>query len=205
VVARRSFMKQVPTQFNRSGGGPREGDLIWSPLTNSLFEIKGIEEERAFFMFGNKKPYYYELRCERFRYNNERFATGVDKLDSDLIQHSYLLLFNLASTGNGKFMKYETVYASNSGPLTFSAQALANSAIVQGYDDVAHTMNVAHIKGTFPTGTTIWGANSNASYLLVSYNDMLDERIDDIIDNKRLQDEGNNVVLFDPTNPFGNP
>lgn len=206
VVARRSFMKQVPDQFNRSGGGPREGDVIWSPLTNSLFEIKRIEEEKAFFVMGNKKPFYYELICERMRYNNERFNTGLDKLDSDIIQHGYLIKFNLSSTGNGKFYKYETVYqGSSNAPVSLANVSFANTAMVQEYDNSKHTLNVAHIKGSFIPGRTVWGANSNASYLLISFNDMLDERIDDIIDNRRVEVEANTIIEFDPTNPFGSP
>jgi hypothetical protein len=205
IVARRSFMRHIPEQFNRSGGGPREGDVIWVPLTNSLFEIKKIEEEKLFFAMGNRKPFYYELSCERMRYNNERFNTGLEKLDSDIVQHGYLVKFNLSSTGNGKYYKYETVYQSNT-PLSLASIASANhTAMVEGYDNNKHTLNVAHIKGVFTPGVPVWGANSNASYVLVSYNDMLDERIDDIIDNKRLQDEANSVIEFDPSNPFGQP
>lgn len=205
VVARRSFMRHVPDGFRRVNGGPREGDLIWVPLMNALFEIKSIEEEKTFFALGNKSPYYYELTCERYRYANEKFTTGIDTVDDILIHRAYLIKFNLAASGNGKYIKYETVYQSNTGPLSPANIALANTAVVEEYNNVLHTLNVAHIKGIFSTGTTVWGANSNASYVLTSYNNMINERVDDIVDNRRLEVEANVIVDFTATNPFGMP
>ena len=40
---------------------PREGDLIFFPLGNRLFEIKFVEHEQPFYQLGN--TYVYELQC----------------------------------------------------------------------------------------------------------------------------------------------
>lgn len=48
---------------------PQEGDLIWFPLDESLFEIKYVEGKRPFYQLNNL--YVYELRCERFEYEDE--------------------------------------------------------------------------------------------------------------------------------------
>jgi hypothetical protein len=45
---------------------PVEGDLIYFPLSDSLFEIKFVEHENPFYQLG--KLYTYELRCELFEY-----------------------------------------------------------------------------------------------------------------------------------------
>lgn len=199
VVARRAFMRYVPNQFNRSGGGPREGDLIWFPLTHSLFEIRNVEEETEFFTFGRRKPYFYELRCERFKYGDEIFTTGQPEVDNEILTYTYTITLALSSAnGNGKYYSGETV---------FQGTDLANStasAIVVAFDYPAMTLNVAHIRGTFASSTPIWGANSNAHYTYVTSDDISDIRIDDIVDNKRIEVEANKLVDFSEDNPFGN-
>jgi len=58
---------------------PKEGDLIFFPLGDRLFEIKYVEHEQPFYQL--KKNYVYELRCEPFRYGNEVIDTSIDSID----------------------------------------------------------------------------------------------------------------------------
>ena len=62
---------------------PKEGDLIYFPFGDRLFEIKYVEHEKPFYQL--QKNYVYELKCELFRYENEIIDTGVDEID-DLLQ-----------------------------------------------------------------------------------------------------------------------
>jgi hypothetical protein len=59
---------------------PKEGDLIYFPYGNRLFEIKYVEHEKPFYQL--RKNYVYELRCELFRYENEIINTGIDFIDN---------------------------------------------------------------------------------------------------------------------------
>jgi hypothetical protein len=59
---------------------PKEGDLIYFPYGNRLFEIKYVEHEKPFYQL--RKNYVYELRCELFRYQNEVIDTGIDFIDN---------------------------------------------------------------------------------------------------------------------------
>jgi hypothetical protein len=59
---------------------PKEGDLIYFPYGNRLFEIKYVEHEKPFYQL--RKNYVYELRCELFRYENEIIDTGLDFIDN---------------------------------------------------------------------------------------------------------------------------
>ena len=61
---------------------PKEGDLIYFPLGDRLFEIKFVEHEKPFYQL--QKNYVYELRCELFRYEDEVIDTGVDEIDDTL-------------------------------------------------------------------------------------------------------------------------
>ena len=62
---------------------PKEGDLIYFPLGDRLFEIKYVEHEKPFYQL--QKNYVYELRCELFRLGDELIDTGVDGIDDVLI------------------------------------------------------------------------------------------------------------------------
>jgi len=78
TIARRTFNEEIGsyTSFTR----PREGDLIYFPLNNKLFEIKFVEHEAIFYQLGSLQT--FDIACELFEYNNERLNTGIDLVDS---------------------------------------------------------------------------------------------------------------------------
>lgn len=64
---------------------PKEGDLIYFPLSKGIFEIKFVEDEQPFFQLG--KNYTFVLTCEIFEYSQEVLDTGivdVDAVEDDL-------------------------------------------------------------------------------------------------------------------------
>ena len=62
---------------------PKEGDLVYFPLGDRLFEIKYVEHEKPFYQL--RKNYVYTLKCELFRYEDEIIDTGVAEIDDTLI------------------------------------------------------------------------------------------------------------------------
>jgi len=75
---------------------PTEGDLIWFPMVDKLFEIKFVEHEQVFYQSGRLQT--YDLRCELFTYSNERIDTGIsdidaieDNLSTDILTNEMLL------------------------------------------------------------------------------------------------------------------
>lgn len=59
---------------------PMEGDLIYFPLSKKLYEVTFNEHEAVFYQ--NGELYSYDVRCELFEYSNERFATGIEEIDT---------------------------------------------------------------------------------------------------------------------------
>jgi hypothetical protein len=51
VVSRLTFERYVPKSITTR---PREGDLVWMPSMNRIFEVKFVEEEKYFFTKGNR-------------------------------------------------------------------------------------------------------------------------------------------------------
>lgn len=72
---------------------PKEGDLIYFPLGERLFEIKKVESERPFYQLG--KNYIYELSCELYEYENELVDTFVEEIDSTVDSEGYISTLNL--------------------------------------------------------------------------------------------------------------
>ena len=61
---------------------PKNGDLIWFPLDDRIYEIKDIEYAKPYYQL--QDLYVYELYCELFRYEDEVIATGIDDIDNEL-------------------------------------------------------------------------------------------------------------------------
>lgn len=76
---------------------PKEGDLIYFPLGERLFEIKHVEFERPFYQLG--KNYIYELSCELYEYENELIDTTIEEVDGTVDTEGYITTINLAGLG----------------------------------------------------------------------------------------------------------
>lgn len=76
---------------------PKEGDLIYFPLGDRLFEIKFVEHEKPFYQL--QKTYVYELRCELFRYEDEVIDTGVEEIDDNVSQDGYIQSLTMVGAG----------------------------------------------------------------------------------------------------------
>ena len=59
---------------------PREGDLIWFPLPQRLFQIMFVEKFKPFYQLGSLHT--WTMRCEFFEYSSEHFNTGITEIDA---------------------------------------------------------------------------------------------------------------------------
>jgi len=94
TVSRRIFGEEVGTPHTIDR--PREGDLLYFPLNNKIFEIKFVEHEAIFYQLGALQT--YDIKCELFEYSSERFNTGISQIDTrfdnytlDVTQQAYQL------------------------------------------------------------------------------------------------------------------
>ena len=76
---------------------PREGDLIYFPLGQRLFEVKFVEHEDPFYQLG--KNYVYLLKCELFEYEDEVIDTSIDAIDSQVEDEGYITTLKLIGVG----------------------------------------------------------------------------------------------------------
>lgn len=79
TISRRSFQSEIIINeplYKR----PKEGDLIWFPLTSKLYKVKFVEHESVFYQLGGLQT--YDISCDLFEYNNEIFNTGLPEIDN---------------------------------------------------------------------------------------------------------------------------
>jgi len=97
TVSRRRFTEEVYLDGSDTVGTtdrPNEGDLIYFPLNNKLFEIKFVEHEAVFYQMGSLQT--YDLTCELFEYSHERLDTGVAAIDAiETAQSGDMLAFQI--------------------------------------------------------------------------------------------------------------
>ena len=77
---------------------PKEGDLIYFPLGDRLFEIKYVEHEKPFYQL--RENYVYELRCELFRYGDELLNTGIDYIDDNVKSEGYIQTLSMVGAAS---------------------------------------------------------------------------------------------------------
>ena len=76
---------------------PREGDLVFFPLGQRLFEIKFVEHEEPFYQLGN--TYVYKLKCELFEYEDEVIDTSIEAIDTQVQEEGYIATLQLVGVG----------------------------------------------------------------------------------------------------------
>lgn len=74
IVAKRRFQETLIGMER-----PMEGDLIYMPLSNAIFEINFVEHENPFYQIG--KLHSYKLTIELFTHSHEEFDTGHENID----------------------------------------------------------------------------------------------------------------------------
>ena len=79
------------------GSRPREGDLVYFPLGQRLFEVKFVEHEKPFYQL--QKNYTYELQCELFEYEDEIIDTSIQEIDTQVQDQGFITTLNLVGTG----------------------------------------------------------------------------------------------------------
>lgn len=78
---------------------PNEGDLIYFPLNNKVFEVMFVDNKPIFYQMGALQM--YDLRCELFEYSNEVFNTGITEID--------IISTNLITTSNNTISGIESL------------------------------------------------------------------------------------------------
>ena len=166
---------------------PFEGDLIYFPLNDKLFEIRFVEHEKVFYQLGNLP--LYTLTCELFEYSHEDIDTGVPQIDDIENEYSYSmdLVFD---SGSGNFQVDETI---TNGDTTGK---------VLSWNYSTKTLRVGNIVGSIITSQNVIGQTSGASWTMVAAPSTLEINTDRQANNFTIQSESDSIFDFSDRDPF---
>lgn len=151
-VSKTRFDQQIYANDNNLRT-PREGDLIYFPLSGTLFEINKMEDEIPFYQLGALTT--YTLTLEAFVYSHEEFETGMDIIDQ-------------VATDRKDFVRKLSLVGITGGSYRVGEEVTQN-----GYTAVVHdfvrglsysTLYVYDEQGTYVPGVTLVGQYTNAGY-----------------------------------------
>jgi hypothetical protein len=213
IVSRKRWNQTVSRYDNEiNSARPREGDVIYLPLSNSMFQIMAVEHEQPFYQISNLPT--YKLRCELFEYSDEDLDTGIEAIDDIEKRYAYEYRLTLDSASFG-FIVGETVN-----------QTLASGVIVSGevsyFSDSDNVLRLIHVGAddgkyhTFVTGRQVIGTtdqDSDNSITLPNYSISTVTAVTEI--NQLSENEKNlsfdttetdlGFLDFTESNPFGDP
>ena len=193
-VARRAF------EGLDIGVRPKEGDLIYFPLTEKLFQIMFVEHETPFYQTGALPT--FDLTCELFTYSDEKIDTGVEEVDVIEQKQSLVRTFELESV-SGTFTEGETVTGGTS----------SKTAEVARWDATTKYLYLINLTGNFSVGEILTGADSLATGTYSVAQSTVEtaetlQTIDDststqVSSNKQFEIDADSVFDFSESNPFG--
>ena len=171
---------------------PLEGDLVYHPILNKIFEVNFVDHDEPFHQLDNNPV--FKLSCKQFEYSSEALDTGITDIDSiedALTRNSRDFEFTLEqSTAQNENINIQHA-RSNFGLLLEETDG--DNLI--GEDDSTSVGESIQLENDADSG--------DASFLLQeTYN------VGDFVQDKTAQNElfdqlDNNVLDFSESNPFG--
>ena len=172
---------------------PREGDLIYFPVTNALFQVLFVEDESIFYQTGGLQV--FDILCEMFTYSDQKLDTGIEEIDKIERLQGYSLDFTMDS-GSGNYIVEETVYQGDS-----LAEATVKGEVAS-WSPTTKILNLINMTGSFAGTKNIVGDDSGASYTITSF-DPQDSTSASSGDNAAIEQEADSIIDFTEGNPFG--
>ena len=171
---------------------PNEGDLIYFPLSGSMFEIKFVEHEDPFYQVG--KLFVFKLKCELFEYSQEDFDTGIGDIDLIEDEQAYTTVMTMASGNGQNYVVNENITKSG----TVVGEVVA-------WNNITSKLTIKDVTTTLATTDVLVGATSTAQYTINSIDDRMVFSNDASAQNKDFEDQDSNYLDLSEVNPFGEP
>lgn len=159
TIAKKRFEQEVTANVTTITR-PREGDLIYFPLSKSLFEINFVEHENPFYALGKRYSYY--LTCEMFTYSLENITTGNSAIN-EIYTNSYRTFYDLGLTGlTGANQFYSGQHVIQSGACGGVGQVWE---WISG-NSTGYVLTIDILSGTFSAGSFVYGTGDTAGVFM---------------------------------------
>jgi len=173
---------------------PNEGDIIYFPLTGSMFEINFVEDQDPFFQLG--KMFVFKMRCSLFSYGGEDFDTGTS---ADLVEADSAYTIELTmQTGAGNYTHGENVTTVINSVTTTVGEVVL-------WQPQSRKLTIKDNTRTLQVGDTLTGASSSCARVIAAITDVLSFGQDHSAQNVEFEAKDNDYLDFSEVNPFGEP
>ena len=195
IISLRTWERFVSLDSNLATSlRPNEGDLIYFPLSGSMFEIRFVEDEDPFFQLW--KLFVFKLKCSLFEYSGEDFDTGTA---ADLVEADQAYTIEMTmNTGSGNYTVGENVKATISGTESIVGEVLQWRADTR-------VLTIKDNTRTLSVGDTIVGETSGTSRTIQTITDVLTFNNLSSAQNKEFEDKDTSYLDLSEINPFGEP
>jgi hypothetical protein len=134
---------------------PNEGDLLYFPLTQDIYEIKFVGKEEPFFQFG--KIQFYAITAEIYEIGSDSFDTGVEEIDDVEVTFASSIKLFMDTGGSGDFTVGEEIVGDE-----FLAKATGTTD-GDAVDSITITDGGSHYKQATPPTVTITGGGGTGA------------------------------------------
>ena len=134
---------------------PNEGDLLYFPLTQDIYEIKFVGKEEPFFQFG--KIQFYAITAEIYELGSDDFDTGIEEIDDIETTFANSIKLFMDPGGTGDFTVGEEVVGDE-----FHAKAVATLS-GDSVDGITISDSGLHYNAALPPSVTITGDGNGAT------------------------------------------
>ena len=172
---------------------PQEGDIIYHPIFEKMFEINFVDHDEPFFQLDNNPV--YKLRCKSFEYSSEALDTGIstiDEIEDDLS----------TSTNEFQFTLEQSSAYNESIALEFNTNLTYTDSLLMEDDDT-----VVHEDDSRSIGENILLENDADTglkeYLIQESYIVGDASTDKTAQNELFDTLDDTVLDFTESNPFG--
>jgi hypothetical protein len=207
VVARRRWDNVISISQNLiTSMRPNEGDLIFMPNVNRIWEIAFVDIDDPFYQVDNLPV--YKMFCRTFEYSSERLDTGIDVIDTIETTYSTDQLTWQMIGEAGSTVTYNENMASEdvSGGLLMQEDGTIGAGLgdnLTAEDEVGFD------------AVLLENSNAYDSYFIIAEEFELSTQ-DDTSDNKYIEDQAadrgvvwdgdwEGILDFTEKNPFGEP
>lgn len=174
IISKRRWEDLISSSSNLlTNERPNEGDVIYFPLTNQLFQIKFVEHNKPFRQLGQIAT--YQLVCEVMEDSSERFETGIEEIDKIRRDEGYSITFKLAdgikqvnvlTGGTGYTAAGTTVtFGSVNGASGATASAVVSAGVITAIKVTNPGTGYSTVPAVIITGS---GASATAQAVLAS-------------------------------------
>jgi len=209
------FMNSLHDNFEEVGFRPNEGDLLYLPMSKSLFEIRFVEHEMPFYQLQNVPV--YKLQAELFEYTDEELDTNIMAIDN--IETLNATSYTYFVKGSNENYHIGETLIQWTGENDIHGDPINIEGEVASWEDLGSdsgNLTVVSLKTTDGKFRELYvndvnpviGTESGASYMVTTDSQTLNKtnyNRDEYADNDEFDYEANDIIDFSETNPFGMP